>query len=157
MKVKTLIIVSLLIFLPPTHALALDDSEALSGLKEVNAIYDIRTSKEETLQFIFKVISDTLAQTKAQNVDGHYVAAMRGPTVKLLVKNRHGDAELQKKTESLIAQLNKEEIRLEACGYALNLFGVEPEDLYPGIVAVGNSLNSVIGYQAKGYSLVPMN
>ena len=157
MKVRTLMIVSLLIFLPTTHALALDDAEALSGLNKVNAIYDIRTSEEKTLQFIFKVISDTLSETKAQNVDAHYVAAMRGPTVKLLVRARHGDTELHKKTEDLITKLAKQGIRLEACGYALNLFGVEPEDLYPGIVAVGNSLNSVIGYQAKGYSLVPMN
>jgi intracellular sulfur oxidation DsrE/DsrF family protein len=135
----------------------LDDSAALSGLSEVKAIYDVRTADEKSLQFIFKVISDTKAQTEAQNVDAHYVAAMRGPTVKLLVKARHGDAELQKKTEDLIAKLTKQGIRLEACGYALNLFGVEPEDLYPGIVAVGNSLNSVIGYQSKGYALVPMN
>ena len=157
MKVKTLIFASIMMFLPVSQALALDDAKALSGLKEVNAIYDVRTSDEKTLQFIFKVISDTLAETKAQNVDAHYVAAMRGQTVKLIVKARHGEAELQKKTEALIARLVSEGIHLEACGYALDLFGVEPEDLYPGIVAVGNSLNSVIGYQAKGYSLVPMN
>ncbi|MBW2476622.1 MAG: DsrE family protein, partial [Deltaproteobacteria bacterium] len=48
-------------------------------------------------------------------------------------------------------------IRLEACGYALELFGIEPEDLYSGVTTVGNSLNSLIGYQAKGYSLIPMN
>ena len=42
-------------------------------------------------------------------------------------------------------------------GYALNLFGVEPEDLYAGVHAVGNSLNSLVGYQTKGYALVPMN
>ena len=64
MKVRTLMIVSLLIFLPTTHALALDDAEALSGLNKVNAIYDIRTSEEKTLQFIFKVISDTLAAVR---------------------------------------------------------------------------------------------
>ena len=157
MKATTLITFTIMIFLSANHTLALGDSHALSGLQEVNAIYDVRTAKEETLQFIFKVISDTLSETKAQNVDAHYVAAMRGPTVKLLVRARHGDTELHNKTEDLITKLAKQGIRLEACGYALNLFGVEPEDLYPGIVAVGNSLNSVIGYQAKGYSLVPMN
>lgn len=157
MKLKAFLISLLVICVSTTGAFALDDSAALSGLSEVKAIYDVRTADEKSLQFIFKVISDTLAQTEAQGVDAHYVAAMRGPTVKLLVKARHGDAEFQKKTEEIIGQLTKQGIRLEACGYALNLFGVGPEDLYPGIAAVGNSLNSVIGYQSKGYALVPMN
>ena len=136
---------------------ALDDTEALSGLTSVRAIYDIRTKDEKALQFIFTVIRDTYDETVQQDVKARYVASMRGPTIKLLVRGRHGDAELQEKTVALIKELNQRGIRLEACGYALNLFGVEPEDLYEGIVSVGNSLNSLIGYQIKGYSLIPMN
>jgi len=136
---------------------ALVDAEALSGLTSVRAIYDIRTKDEKALQFIFTVIRDTYDETVQQNVKARYVASMRGPTIKLLVRGRHGDAELQEKTVALIKELNQRGIRLEACGYALNLFGVEPEDLYEGIVSVGNSLNSLIGYQIKGYSLISMN
>lgn len=136
---------------------ALDDTEALSGLTSVRAIYDIRTKDEKALQFIFTVIRDTYDETVQQDVKARYVASMRGPTIKLLVRGRHGDAELQEKTVALIKELNQRGIRLEACGYALNLFGVEPEDLYEGIVSVGNSLNSLIGYQIKGYSLISMN
>ena len=139
------------------QAQALDDTEALSGLTSVRAIYDIRTKDEKALQFIFTVIRDTYDETVQQDVKARYVASMRGPTIKLLVRGRHGDAELQEKTVALIKELNQRGIRLEACGYALNLFGVEPEDLYEGIVSVGNSLNSLIGYQIKGYSLIPMN
>jgi intracellular sulfur oxidation DsrE/DsrF family protein len=135
----------------------LDDAEALSGLTSVRAIYDIRTKDEKALQFIFTVIRDTYDETVQQDVKARYIASMRGPTIKLLVRGRHGDAELQEKTVALIKELNQRGIRLEACGYALNLFGVEPEDLYEGIVSVGNSLNSLIGYQIKGYSLIPMN
>ena len=138
-------------------AQALDDAEALSGLTSVRAIYDVRTKDEKVLQFIFTVIRDTYDETMQQNVKARYVVSMRGPTVKLLVRSRHGDPALQEKTAGLIKELNQRGIRLEACGYALNLFGVEPEDLYDGIVSVGNSLNSLIGYQTKGYALIPMN
>ena len=82
---------------------------------------------------------------------------MRGPTVRLLVRGRQGDKALHQKTVDLISDLAQRNIRLEACGYALNLFGVEPEDLYAGIHAVGNSLNSLVEYQTKGYALVPIN
>lgn len=141
--------------LPSAHAL--DDAEALSGLTTVRAIYDVRTSDEKALQFIFTVIRDTYDETLQQDVKARYVASMRGPTVKLLVRSRAGEAKLQEKTVALINELNQRGIRLEACGYALNLFAIEPEDLYQGIVTVGNSLNSLIGYQIKGYSLVSMN
>ena len=138
-------------------AQALDDIEALSGLNSVRAVYDVRAKDEKALQFIFTVIRDTYDETVQQDVKARYVASMRGPTVKLLVRGRLGDAETQEKTIALVKELNQRGIRLEACGYALNLFGLEPEDLYEGVVAVGNSLNSLIGYQIKGYSLVSMN
>jgi len=141
----------------PLQTFALDDATALSGLTSVQAVYDVRTSDEGKLQFMFKVIRDTYDETIAQDVKASYVASMRGPTVKMLVRDRYGDDDLHKKTVDLIKELNQRGIRLEACGYALDLYGIEPEDLYEGVTAVGNSLNSLIGYQAKGYSLIIMN
>ena len=82
---------------------------------------------------------------------------MRGPTVRLIVRGRQGDKVLHQETVALINDLTQRNIRLEACGYALNLFGAEPEDLYAGIHAIGYGLNSLVGYQTKGYALVPMN
>ncbi len=138
-------------------AYAFDDALAFSGLTSVHAIYDIRTNDETKLQFIFTVILDNLDETRQQKVKPNYIINMRGPTVKLLVRGRQGDLELQKKTVALIGELNKRGVRMEACGYALNLFGVEADDLFEGIHTVGNSLNSLIGYQIKGYALVTMN
>ena len=146
-----------MVMIQPGVAHSLDDARALSGLTSVRAIFDVRTGEEKTLQFIFTTIRDTLDATMQQDVKPHYVVSMRGPTVKLLIRSRHGDAELQEKTNKLIGELNQRGVRLEACSYALNLFGLEAEDLVDGIHAVGNSLNSIIAYQIKGYALVPMN
>ena len=136
---------------------ALNDAQAFSGLTEANAIYDVRTFDKKKLQFIFTVMRDTLREARQQNIKTNYVASMRGHTVKLLIRNSAGDLALQKRIVALIAELNKQGVRLEACGYALNLFGLAEEDLLEGVHAVGNSLNSLVGYQAKGYALVPMN
>lgn len=157
MKLFTIILSLSLITVFAGQATALDDSEALSGLTSVSAIYDVRTAKEKTLQFIFKAIRDTFDETLRQDVKPTYVASMRGPTVKLLVRGRQGDMKVQQETVEMIKELNKRGVRLEACGYALDLFGLEAEDLYDGVHAVGNSLNSQIGYQTKGYALVTMN
>jgi intracellular sulfur oxidation DsrE/DsrF family protein len=141
----------------PMSSFALDDNLAFSGLTSTRSIYDVRSNDEKKLQFIFKVIRDTYDGATQQGVKQRTVVSMRGPTVRLLVRGRQGDKDLQQETVGLINELAERDIRLEACGYALNLFGVEPEDLYAGIHAVGNSLNSVVGYQTKGYALVPMN
>ena len=141
----------------PISSFALDDKLAFSGLNSTRAIYDVSSNDEKKLQFIFKVIRDTYDGATQQGVKQTTIVSMRGPTVRLLVRGRQGDKVLQQETVGLINELTERDIRLEACGYALNLFGVEPEDLYAGILAIGNSLNSVVGYQTKGYALVPMN
>lgn len=117
-------------------AFALDDADAFSGLTSIRAIYDVRAKDEKTLQFIFKVIRDTYDETLTQGIKARYVTSMRGPTVKLLVRSRAEDQELQKETLKLINELTSRGVRLEACGYALKLFGVEPGDLYDGVFAV---------------------
>ena len=158
MKLILIIALALLtLFSQPIASFALDDKLAFSGLTSTRAIYDVRSNDEKKLQFIFKVIRDTYDGANQQGVKQTTIVSMRGPTVRLLVRERQGDKILQQETVGLINELTERDIRLEACGYALNLFGVEPEDLYAGIHAVGNSLNSVVGYQTKGYALVPMN
>ena len=158
MKLILIIALALLtLFSQPIASFALDDKLAFSGLTSTRAIYDVRSIDEKKLQFIFKVIRDTYDGATQQGVKQTTIVSMRGPTVRLLVRERQGDKILQQETVGLINELTERDIRLEACGYALNLFGVEPEDLYAGIHAVGNSLNSVIGYQTRGYALVPMN
>jgi len=141
----------------PISSFALDDKLAFSGLTSTRAIYDVRSNDEKKLQFIFKVIRDTYDEATQQGVKQNTIVSMRGPTVRLLVRGRQGDKVLHQKTVALLNDLVQRNIRLEACGYALNLFSVEPEDLYAGIHAVGNSLNSLVGYQTKGYALVSMN
>jgi len=158
MKLILITALALLTFLSqPISSFALDDKLAFSGLTSTRAIYDVRSNDEKKLQFIFKVIRDTYDGATQQGVKQTTIVSMRGPTVRFLVRGRQGDKVLQQETVGLINELTERDIRLEACGYALNLFGLEPEDLYAGVHAVGNSLNSVIGYQTRGYALVPMN
>ena len=154
-KLPLVIMIYLITF--PTPAISLDDKHSMKGLTAVKAIFDVRTSEEKTLQFIFKVIRDTYDETLQQGVRPTYIASMRGPTIKLLVRSRQADKNLKLTTEKLIKELIERNIRLEACGYAIDLFGLEPEDIYKEIAPIGNSLNSIIGYQAKDYALVPMN
>ena len=52
--------------------------------------------------------------------------------------------------------MTKDGITLEACLVAAKGFGVEPSSILPEIKQVGNGWISLIGYEAKGYSMVPV-
>ena len=57
----------------------------------------------------------------------------------------------------LVAELKKKGVRMEVCAVATRVFKVDNSALIPDVVLVGNVLISLIGYQNKGYALVPVN
>jgi uncharacterized protein len=56
----------------------------------------------------------------------------------------------------IISRMSKVGIRVEVCVFALKVFGVEPASILAEIERVGNRWISEIGYQARGYPLVPV-
>ena len=55
-----------------------------------------------------------------------------------------------------ISKMSEDGIHLEVCLAAVEYFGVEPASIQSEIKQVGNGWISEIGYQAKGYTLVPV-
>jgi intracellular sulfur oxidation DsrE/DsrF family protein len=82
-----------------------------------------------------------------------------GPSVKLMTKNKEGFSPEEQKSLDEIANtisiMAKDGIRMEICLVAANIFGVDPGSFLPGIKPVPNGWVSLIGYETKGYSLVP--
>jgi intracellular sulfur oxidation DsrE/DsrF family protein len=135
-------------------------NEVLKGLKAVKAVIDFRTGDPKTAVTYLTLISDTFKDRSIQEVTTNpdFVVSFGGNSVKLLAKDTKGfSLEEQKMINDMkakIAALAKEGVKFEYCIYAANHFGVEPADL-PGIRVVDNGWVSVIGYQARGYSLIP--
>ena len=67
-----------------------------------------------------------------------------------------GDQRILDEYASTISAMAKDGIKFEICLIAVKVFGVEPSSILPEIKQVGNGWISVIGYQARGYSLVPI-
>ncbi len=55
-----------------------------------------------------------------------------------------------------ISEMSKDGTKLEICLFAAKVFGVDPASVLAGIKHVPNGWVSLIGYEAKGYSLVPV-
>jgi len=88
-----------------------------------------------------------------------FVVVFIGPSVKLITNKREGLSEEEQKMldeiAALITKMSKDGIKLEVCMFAAGLLGVDPASILPEIEQVGNGWISLIGYQGKGYSIVP--
>jgi len=135
--------------------------EALAGLKSIKAIFDVRDATAQSAALHIKLIYDTCKDKSIMAVSKKpsFVVAFMGPSVKLISKDKKGFSAEDQKAMDEIAQtvkaMARDGIKLEVCDFAVKVFGVDPASILPEIKHVPNGWISLIGYQAKGYSLVP--
>jgi uncharacterized protein len=135
----------------------------LKGLKSVKAVFDFELANPQTALIHLQAIQQTF-KDKNMWVSGkkpELVIIFIGPSVKLVSKDRSGFKEEDQQTldeiGKKITELAKDGVKLEICLIAVKVFGVEPSSILPEIKQVGNGWISLIGYEAKGYSLVPVS
>ena len=132
-----------------------DDSDALKGVKTIKVVYDINgVSEPKTMIVMLKAIVDARGRALAANVKPDLVIAFRGPALKLIQKPGPDATGEQKQIGELVAELKKEDVKLEACNFAANVLNLEPAGFLPEVKVVGNTFNSLGGYQAKGYGVI---
>ncbi len=137
-----------------------DDRAALTGLATGKAVFDIRIGEPKPLLLALKVIEETAAGMRRQNVTPDFVLTFRGATLPLL-KRSQGTGKVDEQAilaeiHERLAEFRNQQVPLEACNVAARIFKVEAAALDPSLKLIGNSLISLIGYQQKGYVLVPM-
>jgi len=139
-----------------------EEYSALKGLKSVKAVFDVRESNPKSAALHLKLVYDTYKDNNIMAVTKKpdFVVIFMGPSVKLISKNKEGfSAEEQKGLDEIattISKMSKDGMKLEICLFAAKVFGVDSASVLPGIKHVPNGWVSLIGYEAKGYSLVPV-
>ena len=157
---KIIISLTLLAFvlLVAASIVSAKEAEALKGVKSAKVIFDVRIANPQSAALHLKLIQQTFQQLVAAKKKPRCVVSFMGPSVKLVSKNRQGfAAEDQKSLDEIaetISKMAKEGIRVEICMFAANLLKVDPASILPEIKKVENGWISLIGYQARGYSLV---
>ena len=133
--------------------------EALKGIKEAKAIFDVRISDTKSAAIHMGLIHQTYKDLLAKKKNPDFAVVFIGPSVKLVSKNRAGFSQDDQKSLAEIAntvsQMKKDGIKLELCGVAAKLLQVDPASVLPEITVVENGWVSEIAYQIHGYALVP--
>jgi intracellular sulfur oxidation DsrE/DsrF family protein len=134
-------------------------NEALKDLHAVKAIIDFRTGDPKMAAAYLTLIGDTLRDQAIQAVtrNPEFVVVFGGHSVKLLAKDAKGFSPEEQRTidevKSKIMALAKNGVKFEYCIYAAKLFGLGSPALAE-IRLIDNGWVSLIGYQAKSYSLI---
>ena len=158
---KKLILVFILLFgsVLNVQATGLQNDAALSNVTNTNAIFDISPGGKRLLGQL-----NVIYKTYEQLVDfGHkpqFVLAFRGGATKFVtIDNKYVSSDelaIKKKIQRKIQDFKELGATMELCGIAAKGKKVDREDFLPGVKVVANGYISVIGYQSKGYNLVPI-
>ena len=158
---RCLILSVIVLALTGVNALS-EDYDALKDLTSVKALFDFRIGNPESAAMHLDLILQTFKDENIAKVTDkpEFALVFIGPSVKLISTQREDSSDEEKeslaKIADTISEMAKAGIRLEVCLVAVNVMGVDPATILPEIKQVGNGYISVIGYQAKGYSLVPV-
>ncbi len=139
-----------------------EEYSTLKGLKSVKAVFDFELGNPQSALLHLQVVHQTF---KDKNIwigkkKPNIVVVFIGPSVKLASTNRDGftaeDQKILNEYASTVSAMAKDGIQFEICLIAVKVAGVEPSSILPEIKQVGNGWISLIGYEAKGYALVPV-
>ncbi len=132
-----------------------DDSDALKGVKTVKVIYDFNmVSEPKRMINKLKGIIDARSRALEAKVKSDTVIEFRGLTLNFIQKLNPDASDEQKQIAEVVSKLNKEGAKLEVCSFAANSQNLDIASFLPEVKVVGNSFNSLGGYQAKGYGVI---
>ena len=138
-----------------------NDTDALRNIDEGKVVWDINIANPIKLLKILNVVEETYNDLSRQGVTPDMVFAFRGPSVKL-VSSQPLNLTLEEENarEEVVNWLQKfrqkSNVNMESCSVATRLLGVDNETIIPEVNPVGNTFVSLIGYQKKGYALIPL-
>lgn len=138
-----------------------NDAAALKGIKQGKGIFLVSLDNPQKAALYLNIINDTHKTMAAQKVKPDFIVVFVGSTVRFLTTAPDAElADKQKETLASIADsvkgLKEKGVKMEICEIATNFFKVPNDKLLPELKLIGNGFTSLIGYQSKGYGLVPV-
>ncbi len=157
-----LIVAAGLVVLSASPAIS-GDYAALDDVNGVKAVFDVSSGSAETINVVFWAVKNVYEDQSVRSLakPPKVAVVFHGPAVKLISTDRKDFNDTEKEAlarfADTIRQMKKAGVTFEVCMYAAKMLGVDPDTILPEVDQVGNGFISIVGYQAKGYSLVPIN
>ena len=143
-----------------TSALAGGYDNALKGVKNYDAVFEVSQGDPKIANLVFWAVKNAYEADEVKAVSGapNVVIVFHGPVVKLLSSDRSpfNSAEWAEveKFQATLRQMKEDGVTLEVCLYAAKVLGVDKATIMPEIDRVDNGFVSVVGYQMQDYAVV---
>lgn len=153
----------LLLIVPPLAADAAppDNRRALEGLSHAGVIFDVNVGSPAKLLLRLQLIEETVNGLSHGGVIPEVVVAFRGgATLFLTEPDKYlppDDLPHKLTIQNQVRRLKHLGYRLEQCAVAVRLLNIAPGDILEEVPLVGNGYISSIGYQNRGFALIPMD
>ena len=138
-----------------------DNKRALAHITTARVYYDVNIGLPTKLVTRLSLIDKTYEQLVGAGVAPEFVVGFRGKASYFVTRGDDyvfaEDVEAKRKVLKWIQTLKARGVTMEQCLIAASLQKVDPQDILPEIEIVQNGYISMIGYQAKGYSQIPMD
>lgn len=138
-----------------------DNAQALQELKQAHVYFDVNLKEDELLTFRLEMLGRTITMMADAGLEVTAVIGFRGGASRFITRDDHyvleEDMANKKKIQDMVRRFAAEGITLEQCAIAADILDIPYEDFMPEITIVGNGYVSLIGYQAQGYAVVPMD
>jgi intracellular sulfur oxidation DsrE/DsrF family protein len=145
----------------PVFADEYANKRALADIKAVSVYYDVNMGIPAKLKTRLKLIDKTYDQLVEAGVRPEFVVGFRGKASYFVTKGNdyvlEEDLGIKREVQQLVTAFKAKGIVMEQCQIAAQLHHIEYTDFLPEVEVVQNGYISMIGYQAKGYSQVPMD
>ena len=147
--------------LSPASAWALDNARALGDLEQVKTVYDVRKKSPEALAGYLEAIITNHENLLKEEVEPELAMVFIAKAVKFITTEPRPEIAMNHqgaldRIAKAVAKLDELGVHMEACAAATRYYGVDNDTLLPQIEPVRSGFISVMGYQNRGYALVPV-
>ena len=153
MKIKLMILLIAVSLFSAIYTVSAQENEAIVGVKSAKAFFDFRIGEPTNAVGHMEVIHQTYKDLAAMKKKPVFVVVFMGSSLKLFSKNNE---EFSPEVAGTISAMAKDGIKFEICMVAVKILEVDSMSILPEIKKVDNGWISEIGYQYKGYRLVPV-
>ena len=136
--------------------------KALSGLTGLEIVYDFRLDHPQKAALFLRLIHMTYKDKSITDLaeSPRFVIVFNGAAVRLIAEEQDGFSEDDqahlREIASRIASMAADGIEMEGCLVAARIFKVDPDLFLREIEKTDNAWISLAGYQAQGFSVMPV-
>ena len=138
-----------------------DNSRSLDGVQKASIYFDVSLKDDALLVFRMDLLDRTIKTLDEYGLEVNAVIGIRGHASRFITKGEHyvldEQVENKKKIQQWIKRFSDRGIVIEQCAIAAGMHDIAKDDFLPEVTIVGNGYVSLVGYQAQGYSVVPMD